>query len=77
MKSYLVTTGLIFGLMSAVHVWRAVEEWPAAGISLGFVLGMGTLIALPGILAWWAWCVLRNLPRNQDKRGAENNHGQL
>jgi hypothetical protein len=62
MKAYLITTGSIFGLMAVVHVWRAIEEWPKASITPGFLLGMTTLIVLPGVLAWWAWRVLRNLP---------------
>ena len=60
MKAYLVTTGLLFGAMALVHVWRAIVEWPRSGVSALFLLGMGTLILLPGLFAWWAWHLLRN-----------------
>ena len=70
MKAYLITTGSLFGLMAAVHVWRGVVEWPRGGISAGFILEMGLLVALPGILSWWAWSLLRKGSRaNQDKAG--------
>jgi hypothetical protein len=69
MKAYLVTTGLLFGLMAVVHVWRAIAEWPHPTVDLGFVLGMGALIAIPGVLAWWAWRCLRSLSKDQTKRG--------
>jgi len=26
MKTYVLTTGVIFGLLTVVHVWRAIEE---------------------------------------------------
>jgi hypothetical protein len=61
MKSYLVTTGVLFGLMAVVHVWRAIAEWPASTVGLGFLLGMAALIAIPGVLSWWAFRLLRNL----------------
>jgi hypothetical protein len=65
MKAYLVTTGVIFSLMAAVHVWRAIAEWPHSSIGLGFVMGMSALIAIPGVFAWWAFNLLHQLP---DKR---------
>ncbi|MDB6111872.1 MAG: hypothetical protein JWR69_3622 [Pedosphaera sp.] len=69
MKAYLITTGSIFGLMAVVHVWRAIEEWPNASVTPAFLLGMTALIVLPGLLAWWAWCVLRKLQGGQTKHG--------
>jgi len=36
MKTYLVTTGLLFAAMAAVHVWRAVAEWPRVHADAGF-----------------------------------------
>ena len=59
MKAYLIITGALFGLMAGVHVWRAIEEWPQTTSSAGFLLGMAALVALPGILSWWAWRLLR------------------
>ena len=28
MKAYVITTGVVFGLLTLVHVWRAIEEGP-------------------------------------------------
>ena len=69
MKPYLITTGLIFGLIAVLHVWRAVAEWPHGSIAPLYVLGMGALVALPGVLSCWAWRLLRNLSEDQTKRG--------
>jgi hypothetical protein len=60
MRAYLVTTGLLFGLLAALHVWRAVDEWPGANLGL-FVVQMGALVALPGGLSWWAWRLWRKM----------------
>ena len=28
MKSYVITTGVVFGLLTAAHIWRAIAEGP-------------------------------------------------
>src|SRR5437660_144612 len=28
MKAYVMTTGAVFGLITLVHIWRLIEEWP-------------------------------------------------
>jgi hypothetical protein len=28
MKAYLISTGGLFGLITLVHLWRIVDEWP-------------------------------------------------
>jgi hypothetical protein len=58
MKAYLVTTGLAFGLLTAVHVWRYIEE--GSGVADAFFVGV-TLIAAG--LCLWAVRLLRSLPR--------------
>ena len=68
MKTYFVTTGILFGLMAVVHVWRAIVEWPPSGVNLGFVLGMTGLIVIPGSLSCWAWWCLRNLSDERTRR---------
>ncbi len=60
MKTYLLTTGWLFGVLALLHVWRAIAEWPAAPNPL-FVLGMAALVFVPGALAWWAWRLWRKL----------------
>jgi len=70
-KAYLVTTGLIFGLMALLHVWKAVAEWPRDTVQVGFVLGMAALVVVPGAFAAWAWRLLRrsspDQPRGNEK----------
>jgi tetrahydromethanopterin S-methyltransferase subunit E len=61
MKAYLITTGILFGLLAVLHVWRAVAEWPRPTVDTGFALLMFALVAVPGVLSGWAWLLLRNL----------------
>ena len=28
MRSYIITTGVIFGLITLAHIWRIIAEWP-------------------------------------------------
>jgi hypothetical protein len=64
MKAYLLTTGILFGLLSVLHVWRAIAEWPRPVVDPGFMLQIIVTIVLPGVLSCWAWRLLRNLPNN-------------
>jgi len=57
MKAYVVTTGVLFGLLVVVHLWRVIEEGPGPARDPWF-LGI-TVIA--GALCLWAWRVLRIL----------------
>jgi hypothetical protein len=68
MKAYLLTTGILFGLLSVLHVWRAVAEWPRPITDLGFMLQIIITVALPALLCWWAWRLLKNLPGEPDQR---------
>jgi len=72
MKAFLITTGTLFGLMSVVHIWRAIDEWPHQGASLGFVLGMAALIVVPGALSAWAWWCLCKLPKHNQKQDSDD-----
>ena len=38
MKTYVMITGAVFGLVAAVHVWRALEEGPHLATDPWFVL---------------------------------------
>jgi hypothetical protein len=73
MKAYLVTTGILFGLMAVVHGWRAIAEWPHPA-DPGFVLGMLALIVVPGVLSAWAWQCVRNL--SNDGTGRKDKESQ-
>ena len=59
MKNYVVTTGVLFGLLVLVHVWRAVEEGPHLATDPWFVLF--TVVAAG--LSFWAFVLLRRIPR--------------
>jgi uncharacterized membrane protein HdeD (DUF308 family) len=72
MKAFLITTGILFGLMSVVHIWRAIDEWPDQGASLGFVLGMTALILVPGALSAWAWWCLCKPPKHNQKKDSDD-----
>ncbi len=55
MRAYVLTTGIVFGLLTLAHLWRIAEE----GVQLltnpwwvGITLGAGAL-------AFWAWRLLR------------------
>jgi hypothetical protein len=68
MKAYLLTTGILFGLLSVLHVWRAVAEWPRPIVEPMFMVEIVITVVLPGVFAWWAWRLLRKLPGDQTKR---------
>ena len=58
MKSYVITTGTVFGLLTLAHVWRGVEE-PHLAKDLAFVVG--TILA--AALCAWSLRVLRQISR--------------
>ena len=55
MKAYILTTGLIFGLITLAHLWRIIAEWPRAATEPVFVL----LTVVAAALCVWAWRLLR------------------
>ena len=59
MKAYLITTGVIFGLIVVAHIWRMVEENPALAKDPAYI-GL-TLIAAG--LCVWACRLLRLMSR--------------
>jgi tetrahydromethanopterin S-methyltransferase subunit E len=70
MKAYLSTTGILFGAMALVHVWRAIVEWPKPPVQPGYLAGMAVLILLPAALAAWAWQLLRRSKSNSGKESS-------
>ena len=58
MKTYLVTTGTVFGLITLAHLVRIGSEWPHPGKEPVFVL----LTIAAGAMSYWAWHLLRRLP---------------
>lgn len=60
MRAYVITTGIVFGLIVVAHIARAVAEGPALLKNPFYVLS--TLAAVALLL--WAWRVLRTIPRS-------------
>jgi hypothetical protein len=54
MKTYVITTGIIFGLLTLTHIWRAMVERQLA--TDPFFIGVTVLAAF---LAIWAGILLR------------------
>jgi len=59
MKAYVMTTGVVFGLLTLAHIWRAGEE-PHLATEPWYVLI--TLAAAD--LCLWAVLLLRRSPRS-------------
>jgi hypothetical protein len=55
LKAYLITTGVIFSLITIGHVWRAFAEGPQFAKNPLFLL----LTAVAAAMAIWAWLLLR------------------
>jgi hypothetical protein len=51
MRTYVVTTGVVFGLIAVVHLWRVVEEGSQLAKEPFFIV----VTALAASLAIWAW----------------------
>jgi hypothetical protein len=54
-----MTTGAVFGLIVAAHIWRAVAEGPALAKDPFYILTTVAAVAL----TFWAWRVLRLIAR--------------
>jgi len=58
-KAYLITTGSVFGLIAAMHLLKAIDEWPRLKTDPGYYLGMAALGVVAAALSAWAWRLLR------------------
>ncbi|HKB66595.1 MAG TPA: hypothetical protein VKC61_12135 [Pyrinomonadaceae bacterium] len=59
MKAYIITTGIIFGLITVAHIMRFVMEGSRLATEPVFIL----LTLLSAALCVWALLVLRRLSR--------------
>ncbi len=59
MKAYVMTTGIIFGLLTLAHVWRVVVEGPHLATDPFYIL----ITVAAAALCLWAWRLLRLSPR--------------
>jgi hypothetical protein len=55
MKAYVMTTGVVFGLLTLAHVWRAVVEGRHVATDPFFIL----ITTAAAALSLWAWRLLR------------------
>ena len=56
MKAYIITTGVIFGLITLAHIWRITKE-PHLATDPFFAILTVAAVAL----CVWAWSLLRRL----------------
>ncbi len=61
MKAYLITTGIIFALITLAHILRVFAEGPRLAKDPLFIL----LTLLAACLSVWAWRLLRSSPPPQ------------
>jgi hypothetical protein len=55
MKTYVITTGVVFALLTLMHLLRIIVEWPHLAKDPFFLL----ITIAAGGLCFWAWRVLR------------------
>jgi hypothetical protein len=55
MRAYVTTTGILFGVLALIHVWRAIEEGASLATNPWFVL----MTLLAAALSIWAFRLLR------------------
>ena len=62
-KTYLITTGTIFGLIAVLHLMRGIAERDMLSTAPGSFLAMAGLGLLAAGLSLWAWWLLRSFRR--------------
>ena len=55
MRAYVLVTGIIFGLLTLMHLWRVVAETPHHFVDAGFL----ALTLVAAALCVWAVVLLR------------------
>jgi tetrahydromethanopterin S-methyltransferase subunit E len=60
MKAYVATTGLVFGLLFVLHVWRVMVEGTQLAKDPFWIL----ITVAAAALSIWACIVLRRAPRS-------------
>lgn len=55
MKSYVITSGAVFGLLTLAHIWRVFAEEPHLARDPWFIL----ITVAAAALCLWAWRLLR------------------
>lgn len=55
MKAYVMTTGVLFGLITMAHAWRVFEEGPGLATNPWYIL----ITLAAAALCLWAWRLVR------------------
>jgi hypothetical protein len=61
MKSYVMTTGMLFGLLVVVHIWRILEEGRHLASDPFYIL----ITTASAAFCIWACRLLRTMTRDQ------------
>jgi drug/metabolite transporter (DMT)-like permease len=67
MKAYLITTGVIFGLIAFLHLLKGIDERPRLATDPWYYLAMAGLGVLAAGLSAWAWVLLRGQTASREK----------
>ena len=62
MKGYLITTGLLFAVVTITHLARTMELWHAFATEPWMVVGVASITVLTAALTVWSWRLVRKLP---------------
>ena len=60
MKAYLITTGVVFALLTVLHVWRLIWEQRSLATDPGYIL----ITAAAAALSIWAFRLVQRYPRS-------------
>jgi len=60
MKAYVITTGMVFGLITVAHIWRGIAEGPRLATEPWYIL----LTLAGATLGLWALRLLWRWPRS-------------
>ena len=63
MKTYLITTGTLFGLLAVAHLLRTIAEWHRLTTDPWFIVEGPGIGAVAAVISLWAWRLVRESVR--------------
>jgi hypothetical protein len=63
LKTYLITTGTLFGLLALAHLLRTIAEWHRLTADPWFIVEGPGIGAVAAVISLWAWRLVRESPR--------------